>query len=80
MRGVKRVVLLLVVLVAVLAVLGFVLENQQGVSLSFLGWATVQMPVAVFVVLALIVGMLIGPLLGVVVGGRRRKAVPAERG
>ncbi|MGZ0718280.1 lipopolysaccharide assembly protein LapA domain-containing protein [Pseudomonas palleroniana] len=73
MRGLKRVVLLLVVLVAVLAVLGFVLENQQGVSLSFLGWATVQMPVAVFVVLALIVGMLIGPLLGVVVGGRRRK-------
>ncbi|MFP3494795.1 LapA family protein [Pseudomonas sp. SIMBA_059] len=80
MRGFKRVVLLLVVLVAVLAVLGFVLENQQGVSLSFLGWATVQLPVAVFVVLALIVGMLIGPLLGVVVGGRRRKTVPAERG
>ncbi|KAB0565154.1 DUF1049 domain-containing protein [Pseudomonas palleroniana] len=80
MRGFKRVVLLLVVLVAVLAVLGFVLENQQGVSLSFLGWATVQMPVAVFVVLALIAGMLIGPLLGVVVGGRRRKTVSAERG
>lgn len=79
MRGFKRVVLLLVVLVAVLAVLGFVLENQQAVSLSFLGWATVQMPVAVFVVLALIVGMLIGPLLGVLVGGRRRKAASVGR-
>jgi uncharacterized integral membrane protein len=80
MRGVKRVVLMLAVLVAVLVVLGFVLENQQGVSLSFFGWATAQMPVAVFVVVALIVGMLIGPLLGVVVGGRRRKAVPVGRG
>ncbi|MBI6908493.1 LapA family protein [Pseudomonas palleroniana] len=80
MRGFKRVVLLLVVLVVVLVVLGFVLENQQGVSLSFLGWATAQMPVAVFVVLALIVGMLIGPLLGVLVGSRRRKKAFAERG
>ncbi|ROM58243.1 hypothetical protein BK648_05680 [Pseudomonas poae] len=80
MRGVKRVLLVLAVLVAVLAVLGFVLENQQGVSLSFLGWATMQMPVAVFVVIALIIGMLIGPLLGVLVGGRRRKTAPAGRG
>jgi len=33
------------------------------------------MPVAVFVVVALILGMLIGPMLGVVVRRRRGKAV-----
>ncbi|WP_285421047.1 LapA family protein [Pseudomonas sp. efr-133-TYG-23] len=80
MRGVKRVLLVLTVLVVISAVLGFVLENQQGVSLSFLSWTTMQMPVAVFVVIALIVGMLIGPLFRALVGGCRRKMAPAVRG
>ncbi|KRP70399.1 DUF1049 domain-containing protein [Pseudomonas paralactis] len=75
MRGVKRVVAVLSAVLAALVILAFVLENQQGVALSFLGWSTAQMPVAVFVVVALIVGMLIGPVLGVVVRRRRGKAV-----
>jgi uncharacterized integral membrane protein len=81
MRGVKRVVLVLAMLIVVLVVLGFVLENQQGVSLSFLGLVAVQMPVSVFVVLALIIGMLLGPLLSVIAGwSRREKSIPARRG
>ncbi|MFB3305740.1 lipopolysaccharide assembly protein LapA domain-containing protein [Pseudomonas sp. AMR01] len=80
MRGVKRVALVTTALVAALVVIGFVLENQQSVSLSFFGWATAQIPVAIFIVLALILGMLIGPLLGVVVCGRRRKLPSAGRG
>ena len=75
MRGVKRVVAVLIAVLAALVVLAFVLENQQGVALSFLGRSTAQMPVAVFVVVALIVGMVIGPVLGVVVRRRRGKAV-----
>ncbi|MBD8094287.1 LapA family protein [Pseudomonas fluorescens] len=65
MRGVKRVVLVLSVLIVALVVLGFVLENQQAVSVSFLGWASVPLPVSVFVVLALLIGMLIGPVFAV---------------
>ncbi|WP_017477320.1 LapA family protein [Pseudomonas sp. PAMC 26793] len=81
MRGVKRVVLILAMLIVVLVVLGFVLENQQGVSLSFLGLVTGQMPVSVFVVLALIIGMLLGPLLSVIAGWSwRKKSIPARRG
>lgn len=74
MRGVKRVVLVLSVLIIALVVLGFVLENQQAVSVSFLGWSTMQMPTSVFMVLSLIVGMAIGPVLGALlrVNGRRR--------
>jgi uncharacterized integral membrane protein len=79
MRGVKRVVVVISVLAVVLVVLGFVLENQQGMSLSFLGLETAQMPVSVFVVVALIVGMLVGPLLGVLVRGRRHKSTVSVR-
>lgn len=73
MRGIKRVVLVLAVLAVALVVLGFVLENQQGVSLSFLGWTTMQLPVAVYVVAALIVGLLVGPVLGALVGRKVRR-------
>ena len=73
MRGVKRVALVLIVLIAALAILAFVLENQQDVALAFLGWSTPELPVSVFVTLALIVGMLVGPFLSLLV---RRKARP----
>lgn len=80
MRGVKRVALVLAVLIVTLVVLGFVLENQQGVSLSFLGRSTTQLPVAVFVVAALVIGMVIGPLFGILVRSRSSKVSPAGRG
>ncbi|MGL5997212.1 MAG: lipopolysaccharide assembly protein LapA domain-containing protein [Pseudomonas proteolytica] len=72
MRGVKRVALVLIVLIAALAILAFVLENQQDVALAFLGWSTPQLPVSVFVTLALIVGMLVGPFLSLLVRHKRR--------
>lgn len=68
----KRVLLILIVVVVGLAVLAFVLENQQGIALSFLGLNSVQLPVSVFVVLALIVGMLVGPLIGLLVRRNHR--------
>ncbi|MCX9151220.1 MULTISPECIES: lipopolysaccharide assembly protein LapA domain-containing protein [Pseudomonas] len=81
MRGIKRVFLMLVVLAVALMVAAFVLENQQGVSLSFLGWATMQLPVAVYVVAALIVGLLIGPFFCVLAASvRRNKRASAARG
>ncbi|AOE78406.1 lipopolysaccharide assembly protein LapA domain-containing protein [Pseudomonas lurida] len=78
MRGVKRVVVVLTVLVVALVVLAFVLENQQDVSLSFLGLATAQLPVSVFVVVALIVGMLVGPILGLLMRKRRFRSTSAR--
>lgn len=71
MRGVKRVALVLIVLIVALAILAFVLENQQDVALAFLGWSTPELPVSVFVTLALIVGMLVGPVLSLLI--RRQK-------
>ena len=79
MRGVKRVVLVLIVLVVALGGLTFVLENQQDVALSFLGWTTAQMPVSVFVTLALIAGMLVSPFLGLLIKRNGRHPMSQER-
>ena len=72
MRNVKRVMLALFVLLLVLVILAFVLENQQSVSLLFFGWAGPQLPVSLVVVLALLVGMVIGPMLGWLLGRAAR--------
>ncbi|OCW29307.1 DUF1049 domain-containing protein [Pseudomonas aylmerensis] len=67
----RRALLALILLIVALGVLVFVLENQQVLALSFLGWATPQIPVSIFIALSLLVGLLLGPLLGFIF---RRKA------
>ena len=64
MRNLRRLLLGVVVLLLILVVLMFVLENQQSVSLLFLGWVAPQLPISLIAVIALLVGMVIGPLLG----------------
>lgn len=68
MRNLKRIFLAVCILLLMLIVLSFVLENQQPVPLSFLGWSVPQLPIAVITIVALLVGMLIGPLLGWLIG------------
>ncbi|WP_347249200.1 lipopolysaccharide assembly protein LapA domain-containing protein [Pseudomonas fluorescens] len=48
------------------------LENQQSVSLVFLGWAGPQLSIAVYIALAFLLGMAAGPVLVVVRRARRR--------
>lgn len=75
MRRVWQVALLLLLLVVVLGVMAFFLENQQTVTLSFLGWNTVQFPVALPITIALLIGMVISPILRLTFqSGRRRRA------
>lgn len=72
MRNFKRVLLAVFVLLLVLAILAFVLENQQAMSLLFLGWASPQLPVSLIMVITLLVGMVIGPVLGWFLGRTSR--------
>ncbi len=58
MRNLKRILLGVFILLLVLAILAFVLENQQSVSLLFLGWAGPELPVSLVVILALLIGMI----------------------
>lgn len=74
MRNLKRILLGVFLLLMVLLVLAFVLENQQSVSLLFLGFSGPQLPVSVVAVLALLIGMLIGPVLGWILGRSSRAA------
>lgn len=68
MRNLKRVLLAVFLLLVILIVLAFVLENQQPVSLLLLGWTGPELPVSVIIVAALLIGMLVGPLLGWLLG------------
>lgn len=72
MRNLKRVLLAVVALVLVLAILAFVLENQQSVSLVFVGWSTPQWAVSVYILGALLLGLAVGPLLGLVMSRRNK--------
>ncbi|RON63701.1 lipopolysaccharide assembly protein LapA domain-containing protein [Pseudomonas fluorescens] len=74
MRNLKRILLGVFILLLMLIILAFVLENQQAVSLLFLGWSGPQLPVSLVVVLALLIGMLIGPFLGWFLGRPSRAA------
>lgn len=70
MRNLKRVLLGVFMLVLVMVILTFTLENQQSTSLIFLGWSSAQMPVAAYMLLAFLIGMVIGPLLALLFGRR----------
>lgn len=72
MRNLKRVLLAVFVLLLVLAILAFVLENQQSVTLLFLGWTGPQLPISLVMVAALLIGMVIGPVLGWFLGRASR--------
>jgi uncharacterized integral membrane protein len=72
MRNLKRILLGVFILLLVLVILAFVLENQQSVSLLFMGFSGPQLPVSVVAVLALLIGMMIGPVLGWFLGRSSR--------
>ncbi|MBS4085807.1 lipopolysaccharide assembly protein LapA domain-containing protein [Pseudomonas rustica] len=72
MRNLKRILLGVFILLLVLVILVFILENQQSVALLFLGWSGPQLPVSLVVVVALLAGMLIGPVFAWFLGRSSR--------
>lgn len=70
MRNLKRVLLAVFVLLLVLAIMAFVLENQQSVSLVFVGWSSPRWAVSVYILGALLLGLAVGPLLGLITSRR----------
>ncbi|WP_210643485.1 LapA family protein [Pseudomonas sp. Tri1] len=72
MRNFKRLMLVVLALLAAATIVLFVLENNQPATLLFLGWSAPQLPVSVFVLAALLAGMILGPLLKWFMDVRRR--------
>lgn len=83
MGKLKKLLLGLFVLVAVIAVVVFTLENQQPVGLVLLGWSAPQLPVSILVIAAFLAGMLIGPAIGLYIASQKVRAYrrrPASSG
>jgi len=78
MRNLKRALAALFVLLLAAVVLFFVLENQQAVSLVLFGWSAPEVPVAVLVLAALVIGLAIGPLLGAYGVHRSKRKIRAS--
>lgn len=70
MHRFKRVLLAALMLLLVLLVIAFILENREPASLVFLGWSSAQLPMAAYVISALLIGMVVGPLLALLFGRR----------
>ncbi|MFK0087804.1 lipopolysaccharide assembly protein LapA domain-containing protein [Pseudomonas sp. NPDC090755] len=75
MHKVNRLLLVLLLVLLVAVVLVFTLENQQVISLVFLGFALPPLPVALLLVIALVLGLLLGPVLGALVVWRGRHRI-----
>jgi putative membrane protein len=71
MRNFKRVLVCLLLFVVGLLVVCFVLENRQPVSLFLLGWSAPELPLSVFLVVALLVGLVLGPVFVWIRGFRK---------
>lgn len=78
MRTLKRALGALFILLLVVVVVLFVLENQAAVTLSLFGWAAPAVPAAVLMLAALIVGLAVGPLLGVFAVQRSKRRIRAS--
>jgi uncharacterized integral membrane protein len=68
----KRMLRLFFALLLVLAVVIFMLENEQSVIISVFGWSSSELPLSVCIVAALLIGMTIGPMLGYIVWRRHK--------
>ena len=63
MAGLQKILIILLVLVLVLLALVFSLNNQMAVSLNFLLFETQPHGVAVWIIMAFVVGALVGVLM-----------------
>lgn len=59
MRRFQQVLLLLMLLVIAVFILFFILENETKVTLSFMSYMTPQIPLAVLIVVAFLLGLIL---------------------
>ncbi len=63
MRNFKRLLVVIIALALAAIVVFFTLENRQLIQLIFFGWQTPELPVALYVMGAFVLGLVIGPLV-----------------
>ncbi len=63
MQSFKRLLVLIIAVALAAAVVFFTLENRTPMSLLFFGWQTPELPIALYVMSAFVLGLVLGPLL-----------------
>lgn len=63
MRNFKRLLVVIIALALAAGVVFFTLENRTPIELVFFGWSTPELPIALYVLSAFILGLIIGPLV-----------------
>ncbi len=63
MQSFKRLLIVIVALALAAGVVFFTLENRTTTQLVFLGWPTPELPMALYVLSAFVLGLIIGPLV-----------------
>ncbi len=62
MQSLKRFLIVIIALALAAGVVFFTLENRNLTQLMFFGWQTPELPVALYVLSAFVIGLIIGPL------------------
>lgn len=63
MRSFKRLLIIIIALALAASVVFFTLENRTPTQLVFFGWITPELPMALYVMSAFVLGLVIGPLV-----------------
>lgn len=63
MQSLKRLLIVIIALALAACVVFFTLENRNLTQLVFFGWQTPELPLALYVLSAFVIGLVIGPLV-----------------
>ncbi|QEY58721.1 LapA family protein [Pseudomonas sp. C27(2019)] len=63
MQSLKRLLIVIIALALAASVVFFTLENRGLTQLVFFGWQTPELPLALYILSAFVMGLVIGPLL-----------------
>ncbi len=63
MQSLKRLLIVIIALTLAASVVFFTLENRNLTQLVFFGWQTPELPLALYVLSAFVIGLVIGPLV-----------------
>lgn len=62
MQSLKRLLIVIIALALAASVVFFTLENRSLTQLVFFGWHTPELPLALYVLSAFVIGLIVGPL------------------
>ena len=79
LRRISQLAIAMVLAVGLIALALLTIQNVTPVSLSFLTFQSIQMPVGLLLVFSVAGGLVAGSLFSSIPGGKRRSSIPSQR-